>query len=81
MTKKIELNVRTLKGHIGLVNSVAISPDGKYVISGSDDNTVKVWELATGRLVRTLKRHKDSVNSVAISPNGKYVISGSDNSK
>jgi len=61
---------RTLEGHKDLVTSVAISPDGNYIVSGSDDTTVKVWKLGTGRLVRTLKGHEGSVTSVAVSPDG-----------
>ena len=41
----------TLKGHSDDVNSVAYSPDGKHVVSGSDDRTVKVWDVATGKEV------------------------------
>ena len=45
--------------------SVAISPDGRRVVSGSDDNTLKVWDVATGECVATLKGHSDSVRSAA----------------
>ena len=62
--------------HDGSVNSVAFSPDGKYVVSGSYDNTARVWEAATGKEVARMT-HDDSVNSVAFSPDGKYVVSGS----
>jgi len=54
MTKKIELNVRTLEGHKSSVHSVAVSPDGKYVISGSHDHTVKVWDFEYIKLERKL---------------------------
>lgn len=73
----MELLVRTLEGHKDCVGSVAVSPDGKYIISGSYDKTVKVWEFETGKLVRTLEGHKDPVSSVAISSDGEYIISGS----
>ena len=56
---------------------MAVTVDGQYVISGSDDNTVKVWELASGRLLRSLEEHRDRVNAVAVTRNGQYVISGS----
>ncbi|MHC5729339.1 MAG: WD40 repeat domain-containing protein, partial [Nostoc sp.] len=71
--------VKTLHGHSGSVNSVAISPDGKTLASGSDDETIKLWNLATGEQIRTLTGHSEVLN-VAISPDGKTLVSGgSDN--
>ncbi len=61
--------------HDGLVYSVAFSPDGKYVVSGSDDKTARVWEQLTGREIARMT-HDDAVSSVAFSPDGKYVVSG-----
>ena len=65
-------------GHAAWVNSVCYSPDGKYIASGSDDKTVKIWEVETGRELRTLRGHSYDVNSVCYSPDGKYIASGSD---
>ena len=62
--------------HDDRVDSVAFSPDGKYVASGSNDNTARVWELATGREVARMT-HDYDVDLVAFSPDGKYVASGS----
>ena len=52
---------------------MAFSPDGKRIVSGSDDNTVKVWDARTGQEVLTLKGHTDGVISVAFSPDGKRI--------
>jgi hypothetical protein len=59
------------------VLSVAVTPDGQYVVSGSSDNTVRLWELATGKEVRRFTGHEWIVWSVAVTPDGKYVVSGS----
>ncbi len=57
--------------------SIAFSPDGKYLASGSRDNTVKLWSVELQKEVTTLKGHSLSVYSVAFSPDGKYLSSGS----
>jgi WD40 repeat protein len=69
--------VRTLTGHTRGVTSVAFSPDGKLLASGSYGTTIKLWDVATGREIRTLQGHTDSVCSVAFSPDGKILASGS----
>jgi WD40 repeat protein len=68
---------RTLTGHSNSVNSVAISPDGKTLASGSDDKSIKLWNLATAEQIRTLTGHSHRVWSVAISPDGNTLASGS----
>ncbi|HUU19879.1 MAG TPA: protein kinase [Sedimentisphaerales bacterium] len=66
----------TIHGYDGW--NLAISPDGKHVASGGDDNTIKVWDAATGAEVMTLPGHKDGISSVAFSPDGKCIVSGSE---
>jgi len=65
-----------LTGHTDAVTSVAFSPDGKLLASGSQDDTVILWDVSSGQEVRTLK-DTHAVSSVAFSPDGKLLASGS----
>ena len=67
-------------GHNNEINSVCFSHDGKYILSGSDDCTMKLWDKHTGKEIRTYKTDKwvsDVVGQVCFSPDGKYAISAS----
>jgi hypothetical protein len=66
-----------LKGHEDWVISVAFSPDGKTIVSGSRDKTIRLWDTTGKPIAQPLKGHQDSVISVAFSPDGKTIVSGS----
>ena len=69
----------TLRGHgDGVVFSVAWSPDGQRIVTGSDDMTAKVWDAETGRELSTLTGHDGGVLSVSCSPDGQRVVTGSE---
>ena len=68
----------TLQGHTEYVTSVAYSPNGSRIASGSADDTVRIWNVATGEPVgHPLQGHTSLVTSVAYSPNGSRIASGS----
>ncbi|MDK3162393.1 hypothetical protein QPK87_38490 [Kamptonema cortianum] len=60
--------LRTFSGHSDSVTAVAITPDGTQAVSGSTDNTLKLWDLRTGEALATFSGHSDSVTAVAITP-------------
>ncbi|WP_155968057.1 WD40 domain-containing protein [Kamptonema formosum] len=67
----------TLTGHSSTVCAIAISPDGQTLVSGSWDNSIKIWKLSTREAIRTLMGDSKWVLSLAISPDGKTLVSGS----
>ncbi|MFM6270744.1 MAG: WD40 repeat domain-containing protein, partial [Dolichospermum sp.] len=68
--------IRTLVGHLSPISSLAITPDSTKIISVGGD-TIKVWDLATGKELYTLTDHVNKVVDVAITPDGTKIISGS----
>ncbi|HEY1066610.1 MAG TPA: hypothetical protein VGE52_10890, partial [Pirellulales bacterium] len=69
-------DIRHLAGHTKAIYTVAYSPDGKLLITGSFDKTVKIWDRASGRVLRTIADHKEPVLSVAVSKDGLRFASG-----
>ena len=68
---------RVLAGHQGGVHSVAWSPDGQHVATGSRDHTARIWDAETRELAYTLEGHTETVNSAVFSPDGQHVATGS----
>lgn len=62
------------KGHSTNVNTIDFSPDGKYLVSGSSDKNIKLWDVETGREIRTFVA-RDMVDFVAFSPDGQSLLS------
>jgi hypothetical protein len=69
--------LQTLEGHSCWIISVAFSPEGKQVVSGSNDQTLRLWDAVTGATLQTPKGHSGFIYSVAFSPDGKQVVSKS----
>jgi WD40 repeat protein len=75
---KFYLNLE-LKGHDGPVRDAVYSPDGRFIVTGGWDNTVRVWDAQTGKALKVLRDHTDHVLGVAYSRDGRYIVSsGSD---
>ncbi len=79
--EKMEIVNNVLRGHESGVLCVAITPDGKKIVSGSRDKTIRIWDLETGKELKVLSGHTDAVYSVAITPNGKQIVSAGSGDK
>jgi WD domain, G-beta repeat/WD40-like Beta Propeller Repeat len=77
LTRDGQRRVDTLSGHALAVNAVDWSPDGRRIVSASNDNALRIWDASTGRTERVLTGHTGSVNAVAWSPNESLIVSAS----
>ncbi|MEQ8156128.1 MAG: hypothetical protein ABRQ25_14775 [Clostridiaceae bacterium] len=73
----IDMKIFINHGHKDAITSAVYSPDGKYIVSASWDNTLKEWNKETGMCIRTYVGHENTVTSSVYSPDGKYIISAS----
>lgn len=71
----------SLRVHIWDISSLAYSPDGQTLVSGSFDETIQMWNLKTRKLIRSLPGHKDGVNAIVISPDGQTFASAGGSAK
>jgi WD40 repeat protein len=68
--------VGRLEGHTGYVTSVALSPDGRYLLSSSD-RELWLWDVPGRKILHRLEGHEASINAVVFSPDGRYALTGS----
>ena len=73
---KTQRLLRTFRGHSEFIKSVAISPDGRTVLSGSWGDSLKLWDIASGRELHSFPAHKETIFSIAISPDGLTALAG-----
>jgi phage FluMu protein Com len=78
LAKRLRRLAATAKAHRGPATTLAVSPDGRLLVTGGDDHAVRVWDAATGRCVATLSGHTGDVNAVAFSPDGSRIASAGD---
>jgi WD40 repeat protein len=64
------------EGHFNSVTSIAFHPAGRWIASGSSDRTVRIWEIATGKIVHIITGHEGDVRALAFSPDGRLLASG-----
>jgi WD40 repeat protein len=76
-SKNLVKRCTVLRGHTGPILVLAITPDGKYCVTGSFDHTARVWNLETGECEKVLKEHTGLITALVITPDGKYCITGS----
>jgi WD40 repeat protein len=68
--------MKTFSGKLGIVDSIAISPDSQTLACGTKDKSIKLWNLQTGKLQNTISGLSDPVHTLTFSPDGKTLVSG-----
>ena len=69
------LEFKRLAGHTGTVQSICFHPNGESLVSGSDDRSIRIWEIPTGNQLAELRHHKKTISSIRLSSNGELIIS------
>lgn len=67
--------LETWRGSEATVHAICFSPDGRFLVSGGDDNLISVWDAETGRRLKQLRGHKDEVKSLCFTPDGRTLVS------
>jgi WD40 repeat protein len=73
-----ETLLRVFSGHDSAINAIAITTDGRFIVSASSDRTLKVWDMGNGKEVLTLSGHTEPVMDVKVTPSGRLAVSASD---
>ena len=68
--------IKLFRGNGDTINSLAFSPNGEYLVSGSEEKTIVVWRVSSGEQIKTFTDHSFPVKSVAFFPNGEFLASG-----
>jgi WD40 repeat protein len=76
--QKVSPVLMTLQGHSGAVNACEYSPDGKRIVSGSNDNTIKIWDADTGIEITSICAHSSAIKTCIYSPDGRRIVSGAE---
>ncbi|MEL6165941.1 MAG: WD40 repeat domain-containing protein [Cyanobacteria bacterium J06628_3] len=69
--------LRSFRGHDGVIMAISFTPDGKVIATASFDKTIKLWQVSNGKLLTTLEGHQDRLWSLSFSPDGKTLASSS----
>nr|MBI3613812.1 caspase family protein [Nitrospirota bacterium] len=70
--------VKSIEAHEGVIESLAFSPDGQLLASGSSDTQVKLWDVSSGKEIRVLKGHAGTVKSAVFSSDGRFLATAGD---
>src|SRR5262249_16742969 len=68
--------LRDFEGHTGLVTAAALSDDGKWLVTGSSDQTARLWDAVSGKEIQTFKGHTSAVSFVALSRDARWLVAG-----